>query len=188
AQEESVSLSAFQRADFTDSAFSNPVPIISSAEYRSSTQLGVSGEKEGPYDWVRPNYRYDTTQLGTDTTVTNAGAAWGYDSEESAGDTVPTLDSLNRFMSASDLSNLWQNTRFNQFHLNYEPRCKIGYSFGTLCHFAAALSARYGSWSSLAQYVRQAQAHDYEHTRAQFEAVTNHPNNPPLPPTRATSS
>src|SRR5215510_12791287 len=183
AQQETVSLSAFQQADFTDSAFSNPVPIISSAEYRSSTQLGVSGEKEGPYDWVPPNYWYDTTHLGTDTTVTNAGAAWGYDSEESAGDTVPTLDSLHRFMSAGDLSGLWQNTRFNQFHLNYEPRCKIGYSFGTLCHFDTALSARYGSWSSLAQYVQQAQAQDYENTRAQFEAVINHANNTPLPST-----
>src|SRR5215467_4691145 len=60
AQQESVSLSAFQQADLTDAAFSNPVPIISSAEYRSSAQLGISGEKEGPYDWVPPNYWYDT--------------------------------------------------------------------------------------------------------------------------------
>jgi exo-1,4-beta-D-glucosaminidase len=183
AQQESVSLSAFQQADFTDSTFSNPVPIISSAEYRSSTQLGVSGEKEGPYDWVPPDYWYDTTHLGTDTTVTNAGASWGYDSEESAGDTVPTLDSLNRFMSASDLSNLWQRPKFNQYHLNYEPHCKIGYSFGTLCHFDTALSSRYGSWSSLAQYVLQAQAQDYENTRAQFEAFIAHANNTPLPST-----
>jgi exo-1,4-beta-D-glucosaminidase len=183
AQQESVSLSGFQQADFTDSAFSNPVPIISSAEYRSSTQLGVSGEKEGPYDWVPPDYWYDTTHLGTDTTVTNAGASWGYDSEESAGDTIPTLDSLNRFMSASDLSNLWQRPKFNQFHLNYEPHCKIGYSFGTLCHFDTALSSRYGSWSSLAQYVLQAQAQDYENTRAQFEAFIAHANNTPLPST-----
>ena len=27
-------------------------------------------------------------------------------------------------MSASDLSNLWQNPKFNQYHPNYEPRCK----------------------------------------------------------------
>jgi exo-1,4-beta-D-glucosaminidase len=115
--------------------------------------------------------------------VTNAGAAWGYDSEESAGDTVPTLDSLNRFMSASDLSNLWQNAKFNQYHLNYEPRCKTGYSFGTLCNFDAALTARYGTWSSLAQYVEFAQAQNYENTRAQFEAFIAHANNSPLPST-----
>ncbi len=176
-QQESVTLSALQQADFTD-------PVISSAEYRSSTQLGASGEKEGPYDWVPPNYWYDTTHADTnDSTQTNAGGSWGYDSEESAGDTVPTLDSLNRFMSAADLSNLWQNPKANQYHLNYEPRCKTGYAFGTMCHFDTALSNRYGSWSSLSQYVEEAQAQDYENTRAQFEAFIDHANNTPLPST-----
>jgi exo-1,4-beta-D-glucosaminidase len=177
-QQEQVSIAGFQAADFYPQT-----PLIASAEYKSTTTLGASGEKEGPYDWVPPNYWYDTTHLGSDTTVTNAGGAWGYDSEESAGDTVPTLDSLNRFMSASDLSHLWQNTKFNQYHLNYEPRCKTGYSFGTLCHFDTALSSRYGSWSSLARYVEEAQAQDYENTRAQFEAFIDHANNTPLPST-----
>jgi exo-1,4-beta-D-glucosaminidase len=176
--QESVSIAGFTAADFYPQT-----PLIASAEYKSTPTLGPSGEKEGPYDWVPPDYWYDTTHLGTDTTVTNAGGAWGYDSEESAGDTVPTLDSLNRFMSASDLSNLWQNTKFNQYHLNYEPRCKTGYSFGTLCHFDTALSSRYGRWSSLAQYVEEAQAQDYENTRAQFEAFIAHANNTPLPST-----
>jgi exo-1,4-beta-D-glucosaminidase len=178
AQQESVSITGFEAADFYPQT-----PLIASAEYKSTTTLGVSGEKEGPYDWVPPNYWYDTTNLGTDTTVTNAGGSWGYDSEESAGDTVPTLDSLNRFMSASDLSNLWQNTKFNQYHLNYEPRCKTGYAFGTLCHFDTALSSRYGTWTSLSQYVEMAQAQDYENTRAQFEAFIDHANNTPLPST-----
>jgi exo-1,4-beta-D-glucosaminidase len=177
ARQESVSLAAFSRADFTD-------PIISSAEYNSSPRLGVSGEKEGPYDWVPPDYWYDTTNFDTnDSTQTNAGGSWGYDSEQSAGDTVPTLDSLHRFMSAGELSSLWRNPRFNQYHLNYEPQCQIGYSFGTLCHFDAALSRRYGPWSSLAGYVEEAQAQDYENTRAQFEAFIDHTNNTPLPST-----
>ena len=177
-QQEQVSEAGFQAADFWPQT-----PLIASAEYKSTTTLGPSGEKEGPYDWVPPDYWYDTTNLGTDSTVTNAGAAWGYDSEESSGDTIPTMDSLNRFMSASDLSNLWQNTKYNQYHANYEPHCKIGYSFGTLCHFDTALSSRYGQWSSLAQYVEEAQAQDYENTRAQFEAFIDHANNTPLPST-----
>jgi len=177
-QQESVSIAGFTAADFYPQT-----PLIASAEYKSTATLGTSGQKEGPYDWVPPNYWYDTTHLGSDTTVTNAGAAWGYDSEESAGDTVPTLDSLNRFMSASDLSNLWQNSTFNQFHLNYEPACKKGYTFGTLCRFDTALRSRYGAWSSLAQYVQQAQAQDYENTRAQFEAFIAHANSTPLPST-----
>jgi exo-1,4-beta-D-glucosaminidase len=177
AQQESVSLTALGQADFQD-------PVISSAEYRSSPQLGVSGQKEGPYDWVPPNYWYDTTHFDSnDSTQTNAGGSWGYDSEQSAGDTVPTLDSLNRFMSPSDLSSLWQNSKFNQYHLNYEPRCKTGYSFGTLCHFDAALNARYGTPVSLNSYVEEAQAQNYENTRAQFEAFIDHAGNTPLPST-----
>ena len=176
--QETPAITGFEAADFYPQT-----PLIASAEYKSTTTLGPSGEKEGPYDWVPPDYWYDTTNLGTDTTVTNAGAAWGYDSEESSGDTVPTLDSLNRFMSPADLSNLWQRPSAAQYHLNYEPHCKTGYAFGTLCHFDNALSSRYGSWTSLSQYVQEAQAQDYENTRAQFEAFIDHANNTPLPST-----
>jgi exo-1,4-beta-D-glucosaminidase len=177
AMQESVTLNAFSQQDFTD-------PVISSAEYNSSPTLGVSGEKEGPYDWVPPNYWYDTTHFDKrDSTQTNAGGSWGYDSEQSAGDTIPTPDSLNRFMSASDLSNLWQNSTFNQYHANYEPTCNNNYSFGTLCHFDAAMNARYGKPTSLAQYVEEGQAQNYEDTRAQYEAFIDHAHNTPLPST-----
>ena len=176
--QESATIAGLTAADFYPQ-----VPLIASAEYKSTPTLGSSGEKEGPYDWVPPGYWYDTTNLGTDTTVTNAGGAWGYDSEASAGDSIPTLDSLNRFMSASDLSSLWRNTKANQYHLNYEPRCKTGYSFGTLCHFDTALSSRYGTWASLAQYVELSQAQNYENARAQFEATISHASNTPLPAT-----
>jgi exo-1,4-beta-D-glucosaminidase len=133
---------------------------------------------------VPPNYWYDTTHFDTrDSTQTNAGGSWGYDSEQSAGDTVPTMDSLNRFMSSSDLSSLWQSSTFNQYHANYEPTCNNNYSFGTLCHFDAALDARYGTPTSLAQYVEEAQAQNYEDTRAQYEAFIAHANNTPMPST-----
>jgi exo-1,4-beta-D-glucosaminidase len=176
-EQESVTLTAFAQEDFD-------APVISSAEYQSSTQLGVSGEKEGPYDWVPPDYWYDTTHFDkNDSTQTNAGGSWGYDSEQSAGDTIPTTDSLNRFMSASDLSNLWQSADYNQYHANYEAACGNNYTFGTLCAFDAALDARYGTPSSLSQYVEEAQAQDYENTRAQFEAFIDHANNTPVPST-----
>jgi exo-1,4-beta-D-glucosaminidase len=176
-KQESVTLTAFAQQNFDD-------PVISSAEYNSSPQLGVSGEKEGPYDWVPPNYWYDTTHFDSDdSTQTNAGGSWGYDSEESAGDTIPTMDSLNRFMSASDLSNLWQSPDANQYHLNYENSCSLNYTFGTACKFDAALDARYGTPTSLAQYVEEAQAQDYENVRAQFEAFIDHSTNTPVPST-----
>ncbi len=175
-KQEAISLAAFHQADFQD-------PIISSAEDNRSPKLGWSGEKEGPYDWVPPSYWYSARYDKHDSTQTNAGGAWGYDSEESPGDTIPTLDSLHRFMSATELSNLWRNPTYNQYHLNYEPRCALGYTFGTLCQFDNALRARYGPWSSLSRYVEEAQAQGYEDARAQFEAFIDHANNKPLPST-----
>ena len=177
AKQESVTLTAFAQQDFDQ-------PVISSAEYNTSPKLGVSGEKEGPYDWVPPNYWYDTAHSDSgDSTQTNAGGSWGYDSEQSAGDTIPTMDSLNRFMSPSDLSALWQKPDANQYHLNYENSCSLNYTFGTACKFDAAMTARYGEPTSLAQYVEDAQAQDYENVRAQFEAFIDHANNTPLPST-----
>ncbi|HWG12956.1 MAG TPA: beta-mannosidase [Streptosporangiaceae bacterium] len=176
-EQESVTLAALARADFDD-------PVISSAEYNTSPKLGPSGEKEGPYNWVPPDYWYDTTHYSSDdSTQTNAGGSWGFDSEQSAGDTIPTPDSLNRFMSPGELSSLWQQPDYNQYHLNYEPKCTVDYSFGTLCKFDSALSSRYGSWSSLSQYVELAQAQDYENTRAQFEAFIDHSTSKPVPST-----
>jgi exo-1,4-beta-D-glucosaminidase len=175
-KQETVSLAAFGQAGFQ-------APLISSAEYTTSPKLGVSGEKEGPYDWVPPSYWYSERFDKHDSTQTNAGGAWGYDSEQSAGDTIPTPDSLHRFMSPGDLSALWRNPLANQYHANYEPRCGLGYSFGTLCHFDTALRARYGAWHSLGRYVEEAQAQGYEDTRAQFEAYIAHSHQGPLPST-----
>jgi exo-1,4-beta-D-glucosaminidase len=176
-EQESVTLAAFAQAGFD-------VPVISSAEYASSPKLGPSGEKEGPYNWVPPSYWYDTTHYSSDdSSQTNAGGSWGFDSEQSGGDTIPTLDSLHRFLSPAELSDLWQQPDANQYHLNYEPKCSTDYSFGTLCKFDTALSSRYGSWSSLNQYVELAQAQDYENTRAQFEAFIDHSTSKPVPST-----
>jgi exo-1,4-beta-D-glucosaminidase len=175
-EQEKVSLIAFAQADFQE-------PLISSAEYNSSPKLGPSGEKEGPYDWVPPSYWYNTTHyVRDDPTRTDVGGAWGYDSEQSAGDTVPTMYSLRRFMSPHELYELWTNPDDNQYHANYEHGHK-GYAFGTLYNFDTALAARYGHWDSLASYVEKAQLQDYEDTRAQFEAYIAHSTNGPTPST-----
>jgi hypothetical protein len=77
------------------------------------------------------------------------------------------MDSLGRFMSPGDLSSLWQKPDANQYHLNYENSCSLNYTFGTACLFDAAMNARYGKPSSLAQ----------------FEAFIDHANDTPLPST-----
>src|SRR5208282_1577973 len=94
-EQEAASLAGLRQSGFQE-------PIISSAEYNTSAILGPSGEKEGPYDWVPPGYWYDTTHSSNnanddDSTLTNVGGSWGFDSEESAGDTVATMDSIERF-------------------------------------------------------------------------------------------
>jgi exo-1,4-beta-D-glucosaminidase len=171
-RQEQVALAGFHEADFQE-------PIIASAEYKSTPTLGPSGEKEGPYDWVPPSYWYDTTHFDPgDSSRTNVGGAWAFDSEASAGHTVPTLDSIQRFLSPEEQSALWQQPDYNQYHANYEPDLPSpdngGYSFGTLHDLDQAISNRYGQWSSLQQYVEQAQAQNYETQRAEFEAYIDH--------------
>src|SRR6185312_9757905 len=150
-----VSIAAFRRADFQE-------PLIASAEYKSARGLPNSGEKEGPYDWVPPSYWYDTTHYDKgDSTRTNVGGAWAFDSEAGNGATIPTLDSIDRFLSPFEQTRLWKSPDYNQYHLNYEPDLpgpsNDGYSFGTLHDLDKAMTARYGPWSSLGQYVSEAQ-------------------------------
>ena len=182
-EQESASLAGFSQSGFQE-------PIISSAEYNTSGILGPSGEKEGPYDWVPPGYWYDTTHSSNnandnDSTLTNVGGSWGFDSEQGSGDTVPTMDSIQRFLSPSDQAALWQQPDAHQFHTNYESTdgSHSGYSFGTLDNLDTAVQNRYGSWSSLSQYDLEAQVQNYEDTRAQFEAFIDHWNNGPTPAT-----
>ncbi|WP_042414514.1 glycosyl hydrolase 2 galactose-binding domain-containing protein, partial [Streptacidiphilus anmyonensis] len=177
ATQESLALKGFAAADYTG-------PFISSAEYNSSPQLGASGEKEGPYDWVPPSYWYDTSHENSgDSTLTNAGGSWGYDSEQSEGNTIPTLDSINRFLSAADQTALWQSPGANQYHDNYEGTRHTGYHFGTDDNLDQAVTDRYGAPTSLAQYVEEAQVQNYEDTRAQFEAFVDHSTNAAAPST-----
>jgi exo-1,4-beta-D-glucosaminidase len=170
-RQEVVSLKGFHQADFQD-------PLIASAEYKTAFKLGWSGEKEGPYDWVPPSYWYSTRYDPRDPTRTNVGGAWAFDSETSAGDTVPTVESIKRFLSPLEQAKLWKDPNYNQYHANYENQLpgpqNGGYAFGTLHDLDKAIKARYGSWSSLAGYVEKAQVQNYETQRAEFEAYIDH--------------
>jgi exo-1,4-beta-D-glucosaminidase len=176
-----VSVAAFRQADFQE-------PLIASAEYKSAPGLGWSGEKEGPYDWVPPSYWYDTGHYDAgDSSRTNAGGAWAFDSEASAGATIPTIDSIDRFLSPDEQAALWQQPDVNQYHLNYEPdlpsSANGGYSFGTLHDLDQAITNRYGSWTNLGQYVEEAQLQNYETQRAEFEAYIAHSHDAQAPST-----
>jgi exo-1,4-beta-D-glucosaminidase len=176
-KQEAVTLAAFRAQNFD-------VPVLASAEYKSSRQLGLSGEKEGPYDWVPPSYWYDRahSDYAQDSSVSDVGGAWALDSEESAGHTIPTLDSMRRFMSPRDRAKLWQHPKANQYHANPETGLS-GYNFGTLYNFDTALKHRFGVWNGLAQYTQEAQLQNYEDVRAQFEAFINNWTRPAAPST-----
>ncbi|HEX7107028.1 MAG TPA: hypothetical protein VF218_13760 [Acidothermaceae bacterium] len=115
---------------------------------------GPSGMKMWPYDWVPPVYWYDT----------RVGAAVGFDSECSAGHSVPRLPSLRKMLSADELDRLWQHPKARQYHAAPPS------PFDNLGIFAAALTSRYGEITSLRDFVRKSQLANYEMVRAQFEA------------------
>ncbi|KAK4501758.1 hypothetical protein PRZ48_007567 [Zasmidium cellare] len=133
------------------------VPIIASAAKRGYPEgiLPPSGFKmDGPYDWVPPNYWYNE-QLG---------AAFGFGSELGAGVGTPEKGSLQKFLSAADMDDLWQSPNKQLYHMSRGDS-----SFNNRTIYNQALDARYGDPTSLDDYLLKAQMMDYEATRAEYE-------------------
>ncbi|KAI1821756.1 glycoside hydrolase family 2 protein [Xylaria intraflava] len=137
------------------------IPIITSAAKRGYAEvLGPSGLKmDGPYDWVPPNYWYDV-EPSTD----RLGAAFGFGSEQGPGVGTPELSSLKKFLSPSDMDDLWKQPNKGLYHMSTNVS-----SFYDRKIYNDALWARYGAPTSLDDYLMKAQIMDYEATRSQFE-------------------
>ncbi|MEV6836606.1 exo-beta-D-glucosaminidase [Streptomyces sp. NPDC051133] len=141
-------LDALEAADW-------PTPVVPAASEKSSPRLGASGMKmTGPYEWVPPGYWYAKRE----------GGATGFNSETSAGPSIPTLDTLRRMMTPAELDSLWKDPQARQYHRSPSS------VFGTLKIYDKALTGRYGAPTGLTDYVRKAQLAQYENVRAQFEA------------------
>jgi hypothetical protein len=178
---EAIFLDAFRAADWS-------TPQVASAEYKASAQLGPAGAKEGPYNYAPPGYWWDSgPEMNSGGDFTNAGGAFGFDTESSSGNTIPTQDSLNRFLTAGEQDQVWDISSTNGkgsgptlFHTNnysdYTAVARLG-------RYNTPLWNRYGHWSDLASYQRVAQAGGYEVTRAQFEAYLGHAKDPVNPST-----
>jgi exo-1,4-beta-D-glucosaminidase len=133
-----------------------PLPIIAAAVDGATAVTGPSGMKmAGPYAWIPPAYWY----------ADKLGGAFGFDSEVSAGASIPLLDDLNRMLSPQELEALWKYPQARQFHASAAWSV-----FATIESFDTALSRRYGPPKSLADYVAKAQLDNYDNSRAQFEA------------------
>ncbi|KAI5867095.1 glycoside hydrolase family 2 protein [Durotheca rogersii] len=139
-------------------------PIIASASARGYPEiLGSAGMKmAGPYDWVPPSYWYDV-----EPSEDRLGAAFGFGSELGAGVGTPELSSLKKFLSESDLEDLWKRPDKGLYHMSTSVS-----SFYTRKIYNAALWGRHGAPTSLDDYLLKAQIMDYEATRAQFEGFS----------------
>ncbi|ROV98096.1 hypothetical protein VMCG_06992 [Cytospora schulzeri] len=138
-------------------------PIIPSAAKRGYPEgLGPSGMKmDGPYDWVPPNYWYDTKPSGK-----RMGAAFGFASELGSGVGTPEIGSLLQFMGWQGVEDLWQKPNQTEYHMSPTE------IFSTRRTYNNALWHRYGPPTSAYDYLLKAQMMDYEATRAQFEAYS----------------
>jgi exo-1,4-beta-D-glucosaminidase len=137
-----------------------PLPIIAAASDEATAETGPSGMKmTGPYTWVPPAYWYADKE----------GGAFGFNSEASAGASIPPLDDLTRMLSPQELEALWKYPDVRQYHGSSD--------WSELAHdtsFDTALATRYGPPRSLADYVAKSQLENYDNVRAQFEAFNAH--------------
>jgi exo-1,4-beta-D-glucosaminidase len=129
-----------------------PNPVVSSASEQKAAVSGESGVKmTGPYEYVPPVYWLADTQ---------AGGAYGYNTETSPGPAIPPRESLEKFIPKE---HLWPIDDVWNYHAG-------GERFTTVNVFTDGLNRRYGQASSLDDYERKAQAMTYEGQRAMFEA------------------
>jgi exo-1,4-beta-D-glucosaminidase len=137
-----------------------PLPIVAAASDEATAETGPSGMKmPGPYAWVPPAYWYADKE----------GGAFGFNSETSAGASIPPLDDLARMLSPQEREALWQYPTVRQYHAG------AAFSvFASLAPFDTALAARYGTPRDLADYVAKSQLENYDNVRAQFEAFNAH--------------
>ncbi|MEV7618339.1 exo-beta-D-glucosaminidase [Streptomyces sp. NPDC089799] len=163
AEIEAEYLTALEGADWN-------VPVVPSASGAPAPVSGRSGMKmTGPYDWVPPAYWYDKRS--------GAGGATGFNSETSAGPSIPTLDTLRRMLTPAELETLWREPSAAQYHRSPSR------TFSTLALYNAALAGRYGSPTDLGDYLRKAQLAQYENVRAQFEAYSRNAEDTDAPAT-----
>lgn len=120
------------------------------------------GKGTNEVEKVPPNYWYDTEPAED-----RLGAAFGFGSELGAGVGTPEISSLKKFLSESDLDDLWKNPDKGLYHMSTSVS-----SFYDRKIYNDGLWKRYGPPSSLDDYLLKAQIMDYEATRAQFEAYS----------------
>jgi exo-1,4-beta-D-glucosaminidase len=131
-------------------------PYLGAAAAANSEVSGPTGVKmNGPYDYVPPVYWYqDTTR----------GGAFGFNTETGPGPQPPPLSTLKKMIPQN---HLWPIDSVWNFHCGRNE-------FNTLNRYLTALKQRYGAPRDLQDFVRKAQAMNYEAMRPMFEAFAVH--------------
>ena len=131
-------------------------PYVCSAANRTSTLSGPSGVKmEGPYEYVAPDYWYVDTKLG---------GAYGFNTETGIGLNMPQVENVRRMVGEENLwpvNDVWNKHCVRGKQMN--PSTLLG-----------VVKAQYGEATGFEDFVRKAQAADYDGTRAMFEAFRCH--------------
>ena len=138
-------LAVYEREDYR--------PYICSAKSQKSL-AGWSGTKmEGPYEYVGADYWYKDTE---------AGGAFGWNTETGIGANLPQLESLKKMIpeeSLWPLSNVWD------YHCTASSS-----AMNSTKQLQETINGLYGGFDGLNDFVRKAHAVDYDGTRAMFEA------------------
>ena len=129
-------------------------PYINSAKNQMSTVSGWSGSKmEGPYEYVGPDYWFFDTE---------AGGAFGFNTETGIGANLPQIESLRRMIPESEL---WPISDTWSYHCTASSS-----AMNNMNMLTEAVNRHYGEASSLEEYVKKAHAVDYNGTGGMFAA------------------
>lgn len=128
-------------------------PYVCSAKNLESL-AGWSGTKmEGPYEYVGADYWYRDTQ---------AGGAFGFNTETGIGANMPQAESLRRMIPEEAL---WPLSDSWDYHCTASSS-----AMNSPKQLDEIISAQYGAAADFEDFVRKAHAVDYDGTRGMFEA------------------
>ena len=136
--------------------------IFEQEDYRSyvcsaknmESLAGWSGSKmEGPYEYVAPDYWYRNT---------DAGGAFGFNTETGIGANLPQAESLRRMIPEEAL---WPLSDSWDYHCTAS-----GSAMNSPAMLNTVIENQYGAASGFEDFVRKAHAVDYDGTRAMFES------------------
>lgn len=132
-------------------------PYIGSAKNLHSELSGWTGTKmTGPYDYVGPEYWYIDTM---------EGGAFSFNTETGIGVNLPVEESIRKMVPADSL---WPLTK------SWDAHCtSSGSSMSTMTGIVEPVNASFGRPATLQEFIRRAQALDYDSTRAMYEAFRN---------------